>query len=106
MRRCLRIVSESCLLPGEVPRHDFNCLICDAIRQWATQDQMKVVVAEIAGERLLVRALPEGEHADGALMEFRLGWVKVEEARVIINTLAECASEIWLEQDGACTRLK
>jgi len=106
MRRCLRITSERCLLVEEAPRRDDNCLICDAIRQWATQDGIKVVVAEIPGEGLLIRAVPEGTHSSGALMEFRLGWVKTEEARAIVNALVDGAVSVWLESASQCSRLK
>ncbi|MBL8211165.1 MAG: hypothetical protein JNK87_10660 [Bryobacterales bacterium] len=106
MRRCLRIISERCLLPPESPRRDYNCLICDSIREWATQDHIKVVVAEIPGERLLIRAVPEDVHSSGALMEFRLGWVKADEARAIVNTLVDSAVGIWLESATHCSRLK
>ena len=66
----------------------------------------KVVMATLGGDRLLIRAAPVDEVVQGAIVEFRPGWIRSDEVRLAVLTIAESAGEVWYDDGQSCCRIK
>jgi hypothetical protein len=80
-----------------VDRSVVDCLVLKA---------SKVVMAAIGDGRLLIRAAPVDEEVQGAIVEFRPGWIRSDEVRLAVLTIAESAAEVWYDDGQFCCRIK